>query len=233
VKLAKKRGGPVLEYGAGNGRIALQIARAGIAVHGVDHSREMLGDLRARLRAEAAEVRRSVRLSCGDMRRVRVGRRFPLVICPFNAFLHLYTRADVERFLAKVREHLTPRGRFVLDVSMPNPDELVRDPNRAYHSPRFRYPATGGTAGPIVSYTESFDYDYVRQVLFVRMEFSPVGARGASWVTPLAHRQFYPQELEALLHYNGLVPETMSGDFFGGPLVQDSDVIVVTCRAKR
>jgi SAM-dependent methyltransferase len=233
VKVAKARGGPVLEYGVGNGRIALPIAREGIAVHGVDHSREMLGDLRVGLRGEPAEVRRRVRLSCGDMRRMRLGRRFPLVICPFNCFLHLYVRADVERFLARVREHLSPRGRFVLDVSMPNPNELVRDPNRAYHSPRFRYPASRGEPGPIVSYTERFDYDWVRQVLFVQMEFSPLGKRARSWATPLAHRQFYPQELEALLHYNGLAVETISGDFTGGPLVQDSDVIVVTCRAKR
>jgi len=55
----------------------------------------------------------------------------------------------------------------------------------------------------MVRYTERFDYDYARQILFVAMEFLPEGRPKASWVTPLAHRQFYPQELEALLHYNG------------------------------
>ena len=50
---------------------------------------------------------------------------------------------------------------------------------------------------------EYFDYDPARQVLFVSMEFEPVGKPGETWVTPLAHRQFFPQEWEALLHYNG------------------------------
>ena len=37
-------------------------------------------------------------------------------------------------------------------------------------------------------------------------------------MTPLAHRQFFPQEWEALLHYNGFEVERVEGDFHGGPL---------------
>src|SRR3954466_13975543 len=106
VDLAALRGGPVLEYGCGNGRIAVPIARAGVEVVGVDLSPEMLADLRARLRDEPTAVRRRIEVRRGDMRRARLGRRFPLIICPFNAFLHLYTRRDVEAFLARVRAHL-------------------------------------------------------------------------------------------------------------------------------
>src|SRR6185436_10797464 len=111
-----------------------------VEIAGVDLSAPMIADLRARLRAEPAEVRARVRLRRGDMRSVRLARRFPLVICPFNAFLHLYSRRDVERFLWRAREHLTPRGELVLDISMPDPAELARDPARAYASPRFKYP---------------------------------------------------------------------------------------------
>src|SRR5262249_12254598 len=39
--LARSFGGPVLEYGVGNGRIALPIAREGVEVVGVDWSRPM------------------------------------------------------------------------------------------------------------------------------------------------------------------------------------------------
>src|SRR3984957_9916166 len=68
VGLAQKHGGPVLEYGVGNGRIALPVARHGVSVTGVDHSQPMLTDLRSRLRREPAEVRRRVTLHRGDMR---------------------------------------------------------------------------------------------------------------------------------------------------------------------
>lgn len=229
VALAARAAGPVLEYGVGNGRIALPVARHGASVWGIDHSAPMLGDLRDRLRDEPADVRRRVRLRRGDMRRAKLGRRFPLVVAPFNAALHLYTRRDVELFLARVREHLSPGGLFVVDLSMPTPADLARPPSRPFHAPRFRHP----TAGVMVKNRERFDYDPVRQVLFVAMEFEPEdGAQGA-WMTPLAHRQFFPQEWEALLHYNGFEVEELFGDFAGGPLTRESDTMVWHARVAK
>src|SRR5690242_12121661 len=157
VDLAVASGGPVLEYGAGNGRIALPIARHGVRVVGVDHAAPMVRDLRARLAREPAEVRRRVRVVRGDMRRVDLGQRFPLVLCTFNTALHLYGREDVERFLARVRGHLAPGGRFVVDMAMPHAADLARDGSKPFHAPRFRHP----TAGALVKNREHFDYDPV------------------------------------------------------------------------
>ncbi len=228
--LARKNGGPVLEYGVGNGRIALPIARHGVEVTGVDASKPMLGDFRKRLARESREVRARVHLHAGDMRRVRLrGRRFPLVFCTFNTALHLYTRPDVEAFLARVREHLTPRGTFVVDLAVPSLVDLLRDPARLYRAPRFRHPTTG----ELVNYGERYDYDGVRQILFVTTWFEPIGHPERSWVTPLSHRQFYPQEWEALLHYNGFVVDKVEGDFLGGPLGRQSDVMVWHARRRR
>jgi SAM-dependent methyltransferase len=241
VDLALKNG-PVLEYGIGNGRIALPIARHGVAIVGIDHSRPMLADLKVRLEAEPPEVRRRVTARLGDMRGKKLGARFPLVTCPFNAALHLYVRDDVERFLARVRGHLAPGGLFVCDLSVPVFQDLLRDPARAYKAPRFKYPTTG----ELVSYLEHFDYDRARQVLFVSMEFEPLAEKAAgggrtklvgqaerAWTTPLAHRQFFPQEWEALLHYNGFEVQKVEGDFHGGPLDRTSDVMVWHARARR
>lgn len=215
----------VLEYGCGNGRIALPIARAGVPVTGVDLSAEMLADLRARLAKEKEDVRARLRLLRGDMRAKKVpGARFPLVLCTFNTFLHLYTRDDVERFLARVRAHLAPSGRFVFDVSMPSPIDLARDPARTYRLPDVRHPD-----GRRYRYRERFDYEPLRQVLFVAMEHE---GDDHSFVTPLAHRQFFPAELEALLHYNGFAIETLAGDFGGAPADRHADSLVYTCRAR-
>lgn len=211
VREAKRIGGPVLEYGCGNGRISLELARAGLEVIGVDLSDTMLADLRARLKGEPPDVRARVTVKRGDMRALKLRRKVPLVICPFNAFLHLYTREDVERFLARTREHLAPRGRLVFDVSMPEASELARPASRLYRTRPFVYPGVGR-----VRYGERFDYDPLRQILFVNMEFEPMSGSEA-FATPLAHRQFFPQELEALLHYNGFVTERIVGDFQGEP----------------
>jgi SAM-dependent methyltransferase len=231
VDLARAQSGPVLEYGCGNGRITIPMARAGVPVMGLDRSAEMLDDLRSRLRSEPDDVQACVTLKRGDMRQAKLGRRFPLVFCPFNAFLHLYTRQDVEQFLARVHAHLAPRGNFVFDVSMPEPSELARDPARAYHTPRFRYPSEDGSTETLVRYSERFDYDKLRQLLFVAMEFVPVNG-GEAWMTPLAHRQFYPQELEALLHYNGFEMTSLSGDFEGSRVTNESVTLLVHARAR-
>ncbi len=219
--------GPVLEYGCGNGRITLPIARAGVDVVGVDLSPPMLADLRERLAGEPEAVRRHVTLRRGDMRKVRLEKRFPLVICPFNAFLHLYDRQSVEQFLARVLGHLARGGELVFDVSIPQPEELARRPERAYKTPRFQYPGVGP-----VRYAERFDYEALRQILFVSMEFTPESGAGA-FVTPLAHRQFFPQELEALLHYNGFTIASIEGDFAGSATNESRTLVYTARRSKR
>lgn len=236
VEAGVRAGGPVLEYGVGNGRIAIPLARRGVEVVGVDLSPPMLRDLRARLAREPEAVRARVRARRGDMRRVRLGERFPLVTCPFNAALHLYERVDVEAWLARVHEHLAPRGELLFDVSMPELSDLIRDPAKPYRTAPFVHPSAGK-----VNYSEHFDYDRARQILFVSMVFEPSGGRGKAarasaaetFTTPLAHRQFYPREMEALLHYNGFEVTELSGDFAGAPLVSTSEVMVFRARARR
>jgi SAM-dependent methyltransferase len=225
VHLAELSGGPVLEYGVGNGRVALPVARAGIEVVGIDLSGPMLDDLDERLARETPAVRKRLRTVRGDMCRVRLRRRFPLVVAPFNVFLHLYTREEVAAFLARVRAHLAPQGQLVFDVSVPRPDDLNRDPERKYGAPRVRHPKTG----EVLRYTERFAYDSLRQLLLVIMEFTPV-AGGAPFSVPLTHRQFFPRELEALLHYNGFGQVVYTADFGDRPPDDDTDSLVVRCR---
>jgi SAM-dependent methyltransferase len=215
----------VLEYGIGSGRVAIPVARQGCHVFGVDQSAPMLADLKARLARQPADVRDRIRVRRGDMRKVRLTERFPLVICPFNTALHLYTREDVEQWLSRVRAHLAPRGELVLDLSMPILEDLADEPGTSYSLKPFVHPSAGA-----VSYREVFDYDRVRQILFVSMCFEPKG-KTPPFMIPLAQRQFFPREWEALLHYNGFETIEIHGDFNGGPLTQDSDSMV--WRAKR
>jgi SAM-dependent methyltransferase len=227
VRLARLlRGqGPVLEYGVGTGRIAVELCRAGIAVTGIDASKPMLEGLERRFEREAEAIQRRIHTVHGDMRSVRLRKRFPLVIAAFNTILHLTDREDFEQFLSGVRLHLAPGGRFVFDFSVPHADYLGADPSKTYGAPRFRHPSRG-----LVRYRERFEYDSFRQMLSMELHFLPEDG-SESWMVPLSHRQLFPREIEALLHYNGFTNLEWRADFTDAVPGPGADCIVVSCSA--
>lgn len=228
AKLAKRSKGPVLEYGIGNGRVALAIAKAGVHVTGIDLSQPMLDSLGATLKTLPKQVQARVRYHQGDMRELVLDEHFPLVIAPFNCLLHLYTRSDMEQFLERVRGHLAPGGKFVFDFSVPHGEDLSRDPEKAFSAPRIRHPTTG----ELTRYAERFEYDRLRQLLLIKMDFMPEGG-SKPWTVPLTHRQYFPREMEALLHYNGFENIFFTADFTDEAADQHVDSLVVSCTVKR
>ena len=52
------------------------------------------------------------------------------------------------------------------------------------------------------------------------------------WSIPLTHRQFFPREIEALLHYNGFSVKDAWGDYAGGKLDRYSEVMALVARPR-
>jgi SAM-dependent methyltransferase len=231
VEQATRFGAPVLELGVGTGRVALALALAGHEVFGIDRMQAMLDGARARLERLPKAARARASFAEGDLRTLRLRKRFPLVISPFNVFMHLYTREDIETALATVRAHLAPEGRFVFDVLSPDAAALARDPGKVYRCGHVTRPEDGRR----YRYSENFQYDPVSQIQVIRMIFEDTEEEGRILQTPLAHRQFFPAELEALLHYNGFEIEARYGDFDRRELRGDaeSQIIVARARARR
>jgi len=105
-ELAQHRGGPVLDIGAGTGRVALDLARHGVEVVAVDVDE----DLAAALRERAAGL--PVEVVCADGRDLELGRRFPLVLVPMQTLQLLGGAAPREHLLRAVLAHLAPGGLF-------------------------------------------------------------------------------------------------------------------------
>ncbi|MCI0354856.1 MAG: class I SAM-dependent methyltransferase [Acidobacteria bacterium] len=120
VDLAAGAGGPVLEMGCGTGRILLPIARAGVRIHGLDASPDMLAVLRGALVREPTEVQQRVSLIEGDLRDASIEGRFALVTAPFRVVQHLLERDDQRAWLRNVRRHLAPGGALCFDVFQPD-----------------------------------------------------------------------------------------------------------------
>src|SRR6516164_488933 len=66
LDLARRTGGEVLEIGVGTRRVALELAKAGFRVTGIDLSPDMLAI--AAEKATARDLARELLLECGDMR---------------------------------------------------------------------------------------------------------------------------------------------------------------------
>jgi SAM-dependent methyltransferase len=110
----------VVELACGTGRIAVPVAKAGIAVIGVDASAGMLEVARDYARAEGVELD----LRRGDMRDPPVTERVPLVLIPFRSLLHMMTDADRLGALRAARKLLVPGGRLVFDVFAPSREDV-------------------------------------------------------------------------------------------------------------
>ena len=228
-RVAREGGGEVLELGCGTGRVLVPLLRDGLRVVGVDASQAMLRRCAERVLRLSPPRRARAHLLRADFRRFSFGRRFSTVICPFNAMMHLYTRDDIARFLGCVREHLLPGGRFAFDVLNPDLGWLTRDSNRRWARTRFKHPVTGRA----YYYSTNQSYDPATQIAWIRIYYDeadlPEGAIARSRVVPLAHRQFFPEELLALLDHHGFTVERRDGDFDGEPFAGDSDAQVCTC----
>ncbi len=226
--LAIESGGPVLELGVGTGRVAFSIAAADIEIVGVEPIASMLKRADERRRGLPRTARDRIELRRGDLRKLRLRRRFPLVIAPFNVWNHLYTRSDIERGFQTVRHHLRRTGRFAFDVLLPDPRSLGRDPAKRYRGGRVSHPRDGLR----YRYSEYFSYDPASQVETIMMDFEHPTEPHRSFCTPLTQRQFFPAELEALLHYNGFVVESHRGDFDGEQIGRATESQVIIARMR-
>ena len=123
---AQDCGGPVLELGAGTGRVTLPIAEAGIRIFALDASEAMLDALRSKLVRQPQQVQDRVIAVQGDMRTFTLSERFALVIALFRAFLHNVTEQDQRACLDRVRQHLQPDGHFAFNVFHPSLEYMAQ-----------------------------------------------------------------------------------------------------------
>ncbi len=140
-ELAREEAGPVLDLGAGTGRVTLDLARLGHRVVALDREPLFLEALRER----AGDL--PVETVLGDASAFDLGdRRFGLVIAPMQT-IQLLGAAGRAGFLRCVRKHLSPHGLLAcamaheldaFDAStciLPLPDHAVIDGTSWFSQP--------------------------------------------------------------------------------------------------
>jgi SAM-dependent methyltransferase len=100
--LAGVTGGPVLDVGAGTGRVTLDLASRGTAVVALDSDAVLLEALERRATGLPVET------VVADARSFSLGRRFPLVLVPMQTLQLFGGPAGRTAFLRRALDHLAP-----------------------------------------------------------------------------------------------------------------------------
>ncbi|MFC4454338.1 class I SAM-dependent methyltransferase [Deinococcus sonorensis] len=221
AQLAERVGGPVLEIGAGTGRVTSHLVRRGVDVTGLEPSARMIGYAEQRAERE----RLTLRLVQGDVRTVQLPQRFALCIAPFNALMHLYTPNEQLEAMENIRRHLEPGGQLVFDLSVPRYGALatLRHEGETFHHEGRR--------------TDVFlvqRQDELRQRIVTEYYADTTHEQGQLTRRhyTLTQRYYTRYEVEWLLRCAGFESPRVTGSFHGGPLDERSEVMVFQTRRR-
>jgi SAM-dependent methyltransferase len=223
LALAEREVGPVVEWGAGTGRLSAPLAGVGSDVTAVEVSENMVE--KGREKGDDVEWVR------GDMRYVKLGRRYGLAVCAFNSFLCLLSVDDALTFLRNARDHLEPDGLLGIEVSAFTPEELYEEEG----SPALRHDfiRERGTSVRTLERFSVSQYDAASQLLRMRL-FYELYDRGGKLENKRAHdltiRIVGRGELELMLRLAGFEVEAVYGGFEGEPFTAGSDHLIALAR---
>lgn len=221
IRQAEKYGESILELACGTGRITIPLAKAGFKVAGIDYADGMLNVAREK----SAKAGVAIEWVKGDMRNFNLEKKFSLIILAANALCHLLTLDDFEACMSAVKNHLAPEGRFVIGVFVPKHELLIEKPGERF--PFSEYEDQDGRGR--ISVTQSYEYEADTQIKRIKTYHSVPG-NDEEIEGELNMRMYFPQELDALLKYNGFVIENKFGSSEETQFDKDSETQLVVCR---
>lgn len=199
VELAED--GPALEFAIGTGRVAVPLAERGAAVSGIELSPAMIAQLRTKADEHAIPVVQ------GDMATATAPGRFSLVYLVFNTISNLLTQEEQVACFRNAARHLTPGGRFVVELWVPELRALP--PGKA---------ATAGAVEPGYILLDTYD-PLDQRVTSHHFRFDE---SGRARLDRSNHRYIWPSELDLMARLAGFALESRHADWAGRPFTADS-----------
>ncbi|WP_233601008.1 MULTISPECIES: class I SAM-dependent methyltransferase [Micromonospora] len=193
--------GRALEFAIGTGRVAVPLAERGVPVTGIELSRAMVDRLRSKVDEAAIPV------LVGDMTATVAPGRYSLVYLVYNTISNLQTQAEQVECFRNAARHLTPGGRFVIELWVP---ELRKLPPGQQ--------ATVWHAEP--GYLGLDTYDVLHQHVVSHHFHFGEGTEARLFRSP--HRYIWPAELDLMAQLAGFELESRHADWSGGEFTADS-----------
>jgi SAM-dependent methyltransferase len=230
LALAGRTGGPILELGVGTGRLAEPLVRAGYDVTGVDLDPGMLERARRRLAAADGRSAGRVDLVEADLLTLDLpaAGSFRLAFIGLNSLFLLATRGRQREAIARLARHLGSGGLAVVDIWLPDTDDLARFDGRLM----LEYVRTDPETSAIVTKTASARYDAPLAIvdLVSIFEEGRPGEPPVRWTRRDALRLLGPEELRVLAEDSGLIVEELAGGYELEPLGPASERAVLVAR---
>jgi SAM-dependent methyltransferase len=221
LALADRADGPILELAVGSGRLAIPMAEAGHLVTGVDLDPAMLE--RARARADRTVGRDRLTLVEADMVGLRLpdAGRYGLAFIALNSLLLLPTRSAQRAAIRALADHLAPGGLAVVDVWLPDAEDLARFDGRI----TLEWPRLDPETGAIVTKIASAQHDAASASVTLTTIFEEGGQGGPTrrWVRRDRLRLVSADELRGFAEDASLLVESLAGDYAMNPIGPGSE----------
>lgn len=219
----------MLELACGTGRATIPVAKLGFPTTGLDIVPGML----ARAKRKSAGL--PIRWVEGDARTFDLQEQFRFIFLTGNAFQAFVTNTEQAALLQRASAHVHHEGLFAFETRNPLfPTTHTREDGFPLLETRTEdRPSFINADGHEVQESTTQVYDHGTQILHLAGEQRWYdGKEEHTKVTRIALRYTFPQELVALLHYNGFRIERQYGDWNGEPLSATSPSIISVCRKR-
>lgn len=194
-------GGRALEFAIGTGRVAVPLSQRNVPVAGIEFSAAMIAELRAKVDEATIPV------VLGDMASATVPGSYSLVYLVYNTISNLLTQAEQVACFRNAARHLSPGGRFVIELWVPELRKLPPGQQAVvWHS----------EAGYIGLDT----YDVLNQRLVSHHFRFSEGREAKLFRSP--HRYIWPAELDLMAQLAGFELESRHADWEGAPFTAES-----------
>jgi SAM-dependent methyltransferase len=227
--LAARTGGPILELAVGTGRLAVPLAADGHQVVGIDNDPAMLA--RVRRRATVARLAPdAVELVEGDLRTVELpgDGGFRLAFIALNSLMLLGSRSAQLEAVRSMARRLSTGGLAVVDVWLPDADDLARFDGRLVLEYVRTDPETGRTVAKSAAARHEAATGTI-ELTAIHDEGLP-GGPPRRWIRHDRLRLVSADDLVAFADAADLAVETLAGDYDLGPFGAASDRAILVAR---
>jgi SAM-dependent methyltransferase len=193
--------GAALELAIGTGRVAVPLSERGVPVTGIELSGPMIERLRTKVDEDTIPV------VAGDMSSAVAPGAFTLVYLVYNTISNLLTQSEQVACFRNAARHLTPGGRFVIELWVP---ELRKLPPGQQ--------ATVWHSEP--GYLGLDTYDVLHQQVVSHHFHFDDSTQARLFRSP--HRYIWPAELDLMGQLAGFELESRHADWSGAEFTADS-----------